>query len=39
MPGPEVWHRRMPNFLPFGETPFMEREMSRQISEDLSRGK
>ena len=28
-----------PPFLPFGETPFMEREMSRQISEDLARGK
>ena len=38
MPAPEVWHRRMPPFLPFGETPFMEREMSRQISEDLARG-
>jgi hypothetical protein len=39
MPAPEVWHRRMAPFLPFGETPFMEREMSRQISADLSRGK
>jgi hypothetical protein len=39
MPAPEVWHRRMPAVLPFGETPFMEREMSRQISEDLARGK
>jgi hypothetical protein len=38
MPAPEVWHRRMPPFLPFGETPFMEREMSRQITEDLARG-
>ena len=38
MPAPEVWHRRMPPFLPFGETPFMEREMSRQITEDLAKG-
>ena len=38
MPGPEVWHRRMPPYFPFGETPFMEREMSRQINEDLARG-
>ena len=39
MPAPEVWHRRMPNVFPFGETPFMERELSRQINEDLARGK
>ena len=39
MPGPEIWHRCMPPYLPFGETPFMEREMSRQINEDLARGK
>jgi hypothetical protein len=38
MPAPEVWHRRMPAFFPFGETPFMERVMSRQISKDLSKG-
>lgn len=38
MPGPEVWHRRMHRFFPFGETPYMEREMSRQINEDLARG-
>jgi hypothetical protein len=38
MPGPEVWHRRMPPFPPFGETPLMEREMRRQISEDLAKG-
>ncbi|KAK3675309.1 hypothetical protein LTR78_004819 [Recurvomyces mirabilis] len=37
MPAPEVWHRRMPNVFPFGETPFMEREKSRQINEDLTR--
>ncbi|KAK4574404.1 hypothetical protein LTR86_002166 [Recurvomyces mirabilis] len=37
MPAPEVWHRRMPNVFPFGETPFMEREKSRQINEDLAR--
>ena len=39
MPGPEVWHRRMPPYFTFGETPFMERDMSRQINEDLSGGK
>ena len=39
MPGLEVWHRRMPPYFPFGETPFMEREMSRQISEDLAKRK
>ena len=39
MPSPEIWHRRMPSILPFGETTFMERKMSRQISEDLARGK
>ena len=38
MPGAEIWHRRMPHFLPFGETPYMEKVMSRQISEDLARG-
>lgn len=38
MPGPEVWHRRMPPFFPFGETPFIEQEMSRQISADLAKG-
>ncbi|KAK3720168.1 hypothetical protein LTR37_003992 [Vermiconidia calcicola] len=39
MPAPEVWHRRMPPYLPFGETPFMEAELSRQINKDLSKGK
>jgi hypothetical protein len=39
MPAPEVWHRRMPPFFPFGETPFMERVMSKQINDDLSKGK
>ena len=39
LPAPEIWHRRMPPYLPFGETPFMEREISRQIEEDLARGK
>jgi hypothetical protein len=28
----------MPPFPPFGETPLMEREMRRQISEDLAKG-
>lgn len=35
MPRPEIWHRNMPNSFPFGETPYMEREMSKQISRDL----
>ncbi|KAK3711717.1 hypothetical protein LTR37_009494 [Vermiconidia calcicola] len=39
MPAPEVWHRRMPPYLPFGETPFMEAELSKQINKDLSKGK
>ena len=39
LPAPEIWHRRMPPYFPFGETPFMEREISRQIEEDLERGK
>ena len=38
MPAPEQWHRNMPPYFPFGETPFMQQEMSRQISEDLARG-
>jgi hypothetical protein len=39
LPAPEIWHRRMPPYFPFGETPFMEREISRQIEEDLARGR
>lgn len=38
MPAPEQWHRNMPPYFPFGETPYMQREMSRQINEDLARG-
>ena len=38
MPGPEVWHRRMAPYFPFGETPYMERVMSEQITADLARG-
>jgi hypothetical protein len=38
LPAPEVWHMRMPPYFPFGETPYMEREISRQIDEDLNRG-
>lgn len=38
LPAPEVWHRRMPPYFPFGETPYMEGVMSRQIDEDLKRG-
>ena len=39
LPALEIWHRRMPPYFPFGETPFMEREISRQIEEDLARGR
>ncbi|KXT04298.1 hypothetical protein AC578_7904 [Pseudocercospora eumusae] len=38
MPAQEVWHRRMPPYFPFGETPYMEKVMSDQINEDLARG-
>ncbi|KAK5162978.1 uncharacterized protein LTR77_011033 [Saxophila tyrrhenica] len=38
MPAPEVWHRRMPPYFPFGETPYMEQVMSNQISADLAKG-
>lgn len=38
MPGEEIWHRRMPMYFPFGETPFMEKYMSDQIDADLNRG-
>lgn len=37
MPEPEIWHRNMPPFFPFGETPFMERVKSIEISTDLAR--
>jgi hypothetical protein len=39
MPAPEVWHRRMPAFFSFGETPYMGQVMSDQINEDLARSK
>ena len=38
LPAPEVWHRRMPPYFPFGETPYMEAVMSEQIDNDLKRG-
>jgi hypothetical protein len=38
LPGEETWYSRMPHFPPFGETPFMEQQMSREINEDLARG-
>ncbi|KXS99245.1 hypothetical protein AC579_3920 [Pseudocercospora musae] len=38
MPAEEIWHRRMPPYFPFGETPYMEKVMSDQINEDLARG-
>lgn len=36
MPAPEVWHRRMPPYFSFGETPYMERVISNQINADLA---
>ena len=39
MPAPEVWHRNMPPYFPFGETPYMERQISQEISRDLAKGK
>ncbi|GAB7349323.1 hypothetical protein MBLNU459_g8460t1 [Dothideomycetes sp. NU459] len=39
MPRPEVWHRDMPPVFPFGETPYMEAELSEQIQSDLQQGK
>lgn len=39
LPAPEVWHRRMPPFFTFGETPYMQRVVSDQIQEDLDRSK
>lgn len=38
LPRAEVWHRNMPNWFPFAETPFIEREMSKQISKDIGEG-
>lgn len=38
LPRAEVWHRKMPARFPFGDTPAMEAEMSRQISKDLGEG-
>lgn len=38
LPLPEVWHRHMPPYFPFGETPAVERAMSAVIDADLSRG-
>ena len=38
LPAAEVWHRRMPPYFPFGETPYMETVMSEQIDADLKRG-
>ena len=36
MPAPETWHRRMPPYFPFGETPYMEKVLSDQITRDLA---
>nr|POE77462.1 hypothetical protein CFP56_09109 [Quercus suber] len=35
MPAVPIWHRNMPPYFPFGETPFMEKVMSDQINRDL----
>lgn len=37
LPGPEIWYRNMPPFFNFGETKFMEQQISDQINEDLAR--
>lgn len=39
LPAPEVWHRRMPPYFNFGETPYMQSLVSQQIQEDLDRSK
>ena len=39
MPAAEVWHRQRAAFLPFGETRFMQRVLSKEISDALSGGK
>ena len=40
LPRPEVWHRKEArDFFPFGETPYMEQPISREIHADLQRGK
>jgi hypothetical protein len=39
LPHPEVWHRKEAARFPYGETPYMEQVMSRQITADLARGK
>jgi len=37
LPAPEVWHRRMPPYFTFGETPYMQKLASDQIQHDLNR--
>jgi hypothetical protein len=37
LPAPEVWHRRMPPYFTFGETPYMQQLASDQIQDDLNR--
>jgi hypothetical protein len=37
LPAPEVWHRRMPPYFTFGETPYMQKLASDQIQEDLNK--
>jgi hypothetical protein len=39
LPAPEVWHRRMPPYFTFGETPYMQQLASDQIQDDLNRSK
>jgi hypothetical protein len=38
LPGPEIWHRRMPPYFMFGETKYMQQVVSDQINRDLHRG-
>ncbi|KAF2212261.1 hypothetical protein CERZMDRAFT_84637 [Cercospora zeae-maydis SCOH1-5] len=37
LPGPEVWHRKMPPYFSFGETKYMQQVISDQINRDLNR--
>ncbi|KAI4715443.1 hypothetical protein E4T48_08362 [Aureobasidium sp. EXF-10727] len=39
LPHPEIWHRKEAARFPYGETPYMEQVMSRQITADLARGR
>lgn len=38
MPRPEIWHRKMPNTYPWGDTPYWVRQKSDEIKRDLGEG-